>query len=135
MLCFYPIPYINVIWYFLPFSEILKWSPKANCWPVNSFDSFLSALRRHRVFHLNCLPVNKVSTVSHEHSDVMIVKLKKFNYWNICINYWILPFFFNLSDNKTVVSYGILEQSNSCPSVSGIVFLTVAWSLWPWATV
>jgi len=59
-----------------------------------------------------------VSTVSHTHSDVIIVKLKKLNYWKLLM----CSFFFNWSGNNTVISYGILEQSNSCPSVSGIVF-------------
>jgi len=52
----------------------------------------------------------------------------KVNYYHkiICKNYWLLPFFFNWSGNKTVISYVILEQSNSWPEVEGIVFWTVA---------
>jgi len=75
-----------------------------------------------------------VLTVSRAHSDVMIVKLKSLII-NICKNYWLLPFFFNWSGNKTVISYGILEHSNSSPLVSGIVFWTVALGLWPRAAV
>ena len=55
---YYLIPYINVIWYFLLFSEIIKRPTKGNCWPVNNFDCFPSVLWRHRVFVLNCWPVN-----------------------------------------------------------------------------
>jgi len=58
--CYYLIPYINVIWYFLLFSENLLRSTKANCWAVNSFNCFPSMLWCYRVFPLNCWPVNSL---------------------------------------------------------------------------
>jgi len=83
---YYLIPYINVISYVLLFSEILKRSSKANCWPANSFDFF-----PHTLWHHNCkIEIIQLSTYLHK-------------------RYWLVPFFFNLSGNKTVITYVIWE--------------------------
>ena len=75
---------------YLLFSEILTRSTTANCWLINSFDCFPSVLWRHRVFDLNCWPVNSFDCFPR---TFIIVKLKKLNYYHICKNYWLFPFF------------------------------------------
>jgi len=108
---YYLIPFINVIGYFLLFSEILKRS----IWPVNGFDCFPSVLWCHRVIVLNCWLVNSFDcfprTLWHHNC-----KIKKFDFYHTCKNYWLVSFSWIAQVIKQL--FHIWEQSNTCPSVS-----------------